>query len=111
MLCIWCHFFIILFLGLLSVRLDGLVDLVSAGRVKVIFILFATEYKSWQVDERITREQREDVHAFVELSKATVWASGISSVLHDWLAHLFSDHALNHYTWVDRLIHVGENDI
>ena len=55
-------------------------------------------------------EQREKVHAFVELSCLSVWISRVSPVLDDGLAHLFCDHALDKDTRVKRLIHISHDD-
>ena len=51
------------------------------------------------------------MHAFVELSCIAVWVPGISSVLDDRLAHLFSNHTFDQNTWIEGLIHISDTDL
>ena len=51
------------------------------------------------------------MHAFVELSSVTIRVPGISSVLDDRLAHLFSNHAFDQNARVEGLIHISDTDL
>ena len=88
---------------------DRCVELVSAGVVKVLDLRLGAELERGQEDEVVAWEEREEVHALVELSRVAVGVPGVGPVLDDRFAHLFGDHALDQDAWVERLIHVGND--
>ena len=47
----------------------------------------------------------------MEFSCIAVWVPGISSVLDDRLAHLFSNHAFDQNAWIEGLIHISDTDL
>ena len=55
--------------------LDRLVYLICTSIVEVTHLLLGAKLERGQEDEVVTWEQREEMHAFVELSCLTVWVS------------------------------------
>ena len=90
---------------------DRCVELVSAGVVKVLDLRLGAELERGQEDEVVAWEEREEVHALVELSCVAVGVPGVGPVLDDRFAHLFGDHALDKNAWVEGLIHICNADL